>query len=225
MKKKLFYFCFSMLISIQSLSAQSQMVSEMSDAVIEVTGSFMDNPYHHANTEKVLDITKKYLSITDELITKACLSNSPQVQSDLPYLNNMKEILKCLDFVVASIAGYSRSGIDAAKWESIFHPVIDAFGWSYKVIHSTDDIIFYEYSKDKFRLVLAKNVRPKKDFFSDGNINGIYCYTYNPYSKKEYVFHQRNVFGGYYQFVECGDDETEYRIISKVKSKRGSAFD
>ena len=215
----------SMLISIQSLSAQSQLVNELSDAVIEVTGSFMDNPYHHANTIKIVDLAKEFIAVTDEMITNASISSSSLAKTDLPYLKNMERILRCLDFVVASIAGYSRKGIDATEWESIFHPAINGFGWSYKVIFSTEDIIFYEYRKDKFRLVLAKNIRPKNDdFFSDGNMDAIYCYTYMPHSKEEYVFFKSNVMGGYYQFVECGDDETEYIIISKVSSKKGSAF-
>ena len=118
----------SMLISIQSLSAQSQLVNELSDAVIEVTGSFMDNPYHHANTIKIVDLTKEFITVTDEMITNASISSSSLAKTDLPYLKNMERILRCLDFVVASIAGYSRKGIDATEWESIFHPAINGFG-------------------------------------------------------------------------------------------------
>ena len=91
----------SILISIQSLSAQSQLVNEMSNAVTELTGSFMDNPYHHSNTIKLYDLTQRFKKTTDEVYSEALYSSHPQASSDLPYLRNMKGILKCLDFVVA----------------------------------------------------------------------------------------------------------------------------
>jgi len=213
----------SMLISTQLLSAQSQLANEMSNAVTELTGSFMDNPYHHSNTIKLYGLTQQFKKTADEVYSEALYSNHPQASSDLPYLRNMKGILKCLDFVVANIAGYSRGGIDAAEWEGMFHYIMPGFGWTYKVIHSTEDIVFYEYRKDNFRMVLAKNIRPKKDG-GDYNANSFSCYTWQPVFKKHYAFTSRVVFGGNYQFVEYGDDETKYKKISKVSSKRGTDF-
>lgn len=211
----------SLLISIQSLTAQSQMIDDMSNAVTELAGSFMDNPYHHSNTIKLYDVTRQFKETTDELFSQAIYSNHPQAKSDLPYLTNMKVILECLDFVVANIAGYSRGGIDAVKWEGTFHDIMAGFGWTYRVIHSTDDIVFYEYCKENFRMVLAKNIRPKKDG-ADFNANTFSCFTWHPIYKKHQEFTSRVVFGGKYQFVEYGDDEVKYEKISKVSSKRGT---
>ena len=158
----------SMLISIQLLSAQSQLVNEMSNAVTELTGSFMDNPYHHSNTIKLYDLTQQFKKTADEVYSEALYSNHPQASSDLPYLRNMKGILKCLDFVVANIAGYSRGGIDAAEWEGMFHYIMPGFGWTYKVIHSTEDIVFYEYSKDNFKMVVI--IMPTLSLVIHGNL-------------------------------------------------------
>ena len=210
----------SILISTQTLSAQSQLINEMSKAVTELTGSFMDNPNHHSNTIKLYDLTQQFKKATDEVYSEALYSSHPQASSDLPYLKNMKEILNCLDFIVANIAGYSMGGIDAIDWESTFHYIMPGFGWTYRVIHSTEDIVFYEYSKDNFRMVLAKNIRPKKEG-GDYNANSFSCYTWEPVYKEYYPFISRVVFGGNYQFVEYGDDETKYKIVSKVSSKRG----
>ena len=222
--RRLFVCCMvSILISIQPLSAQSQLVNEMSNAVTELTGSFMDNPYHHSNTIKLYDLTQQLKKTTDEVYSEALYSNHPQASSDLPYLRNLRGILICLDFVVANIAGYSRGGIDATEWEGMFHYILPGFGWTYKVIHTTEDIVFYEYSKDNFRMVLAKNIRPKKDG-GDYNANSFSCYTWQPVCKEHYAFTSRVVFGGNYQFVEYGDDETKYIEISKVSSKRGTNF-
>ena len=142
----------SFFISIQSLTAQSLVINELTNAVTEFTGSFMDNPNHHSNTIKIYDLTQKLKKTTDELYSEALYSNHPQASSDLPYLRNVKEILNCLDFIVANIAGYSRGGIDAIEWEKTFHYIMPGFGWTYKVIHSTEDIVFYEYSKENFRI-------------------------------------------------------------------------
>ena len=84
----------SLLISIQSISAQSQLVNEISNAVTELTGSFMDNPYHHSNTIKLYDLTQQFRKTTDEVYSEALYSNHPQASSDLPYLRKMKGILK-----------------------------------------------------------------------------------------------------------------------------------
>lgn len=214
----------SMLISIQLLSAQSQLINELTNAVTEFTGSFMDNPNHHSNTIKIYDLTQKLKKTTDEIYSEALYSNHPQASSDLPYLRNVKGILNCLDFIVANIAGYSRGGIDAIEWEKTFHYIMPGFGWTYKVIHSTEDIVFYEYTKDNFRMVLAKNIRPKKEG-GDYNACGFSCYTYIARLKEQHAFLKRIVFGGDYQFVEYGDDETRYTKISKVSSKRGNSLE
>ena len=72
-------------------------------------------------------------------------------------------------------------------------------------------------------MVLAKNIRPKKES-GDYNANSFSCYTWQPVYKEYYAFTSRVVFGGNYQFVEYGDDETEYKKISKVSSKRGTDY-
>lgn len=223
MRKVLICCVVFLLVSIQSSSAQSQIINEMTNAVTDLTGSFMDNPYHHSNTIKVYNLTQQFKKTTEEIYSEALYSNHPQASSDLPYLRNMKGILTCLDFVVANIAGYSRGGIDATEWEGMSHNILPGFGWTYKVIHSTEDIVFYEYSKDSFRMVLAKNIRPKKDG-GDYNADSFSCYTWQPVYKEYYAFTNRVVFGGNYQFVEYGDDETKYKKISKVSSKRGTDF-
>ena len=54
-EKRFFIICVALsLLAINSLMAQSQIVSEMGEAVTNITGSFLDNPYHHSNTKKYL---------------------------------------------------------------------------------------------------------------------------------------------------------------------------
>ena len=211
------------MISIQTSNAQSQLINEMTNAVTELTGSFLDNPYHHSNTIKIYDLTQDFKKTTDEVYSEALFSNHPQASSDLPYLSNMKKILNCLDFITANIAGYSRGGMDATEWDATFNPILSGFGWTWEVIHTTSDIVFYEYRKENFKMVLAKNIRPKKDG-GDYNANSFSCYAWQPVYKEYYAFTNRVVFGGKYQFVEYGDDETKFIKITKVTSKRGTNF-
>ena len=199
---------------------QSQSVNEMANALTELTGSFLETPNHHSNTIKISNLTGQFKKILDDMYKQVPL----EAETDFYMILNMRKIMKCLDYVTANIAGYSRGGIDAIEWETTFNPAMTAFGWTYEVIHSTSDIIFYEYKKDNFKMVLAKNVRPKKEG-GDYNANSFSCYVWIPSTKEHHAFLKRIVFGGDYQFVEYGDDETKYKKISKVSSKRGTSFD
>ena len=206
------------------IHAQSQMIKELQDAIHIHVGSFIDNPNHHSNTVKIYDAIQEARKLVDDLYNQALVSDHPQAKVDFPYLGRTKCVLNCLDFITANIAGYSRGGIESTEWEKYFHPLLVELGWTCEVIHSTSEIVFYEYSRENFKMVLAKNIRPKKDG-GDYNANSFSCYVLLPGTKEHHAFLKRVVFGGDYQFVEYGDDETRYRKISKVSSKRGTSLD
>ena len=212
--------CTLSIVFVITIHAQSQPVLEMSNAVTELVGSFMDNPYHHSNTLKIYDLTIQAREVIDEMYRQVPYN----AQTDYQMILNMKNLLACLDFAVAKILGYSRGGVDATTWENMFHHIIPGFGWTYKVIHSTEDIVFYEYSKDNFKMVLAKNILPKKDI-GDFNAVAYSCNSWDSKMKRIAYGTRRIVFGGDYQFVTFGDDENKYRKITKVASKRGASFD
>lgn len=208
-----------MMFVIHSSHAQSQIVSEFAEAVTELTGSFLDNPYHHDNTLEIYEVSVKFKKALEEMYSNVPL----EAEMDFYRIKNMRCIIKCLDFVVANIAGYSRGGINASEWENTFLPIMSGFGWTWKVLHSTSDIVFYEYTKDDFKMVLAKNIRPEKGE-ADYNACSFTCYTWQPVYKEHYVFSSRYVFGGNYQFVEYGDAITKYKTITRFSSKRGIPY-
>ena len=220
MKKKICIFLAFVLFSFMNTNAQSQVVRDMTNALTELTGSFLDNPYHHSNTVKVNDLTQQFKSTIDEMYKQV----PREAETDFYAILNMKKIIKSLDFITANISGYSRGGYDAADWEATFNAIMPSFGWTWKVIHSTEDIIFFEYSKDNFKMVLAKNILPKKDY-GDYNAVAFTCDSWDPRLKRVTSGTRRVVFGGNYQFVTFGDDENKYNKISKVASKRGTSFD
>ena len=204
----------------QTVWSQSQVVRDMSNAVTELTGSFFDNPYHHANTVKVNNLAQQFKGTLEELYRRV----PREAEADFYAILNMRKIVKCLDFITANISGYSRGGCDAAEWEATINQIMPRFGWTWKVIHSTEDIVFYEYSKGSFKMVLAKNILPKKDY-GDYNAVAFACDTWDQRLKRVTSGTRRIVFGGNYQFVSYGDNETSYNKISKVASKRGTSFD
>lgn len=212
------------LISSTLVNAQSQLVKELSDAIITQVGSFIDHPNHHSNTVKIYDAIQDARKLVDDLYNQALVSDHPQAKVDFPYLGRTKCVLTCLDFITANIAGYSRGGIESTEWEQYFHPLLIQFGWTCEIIHTTSEIVFYEYARENFKMVLAKNIRPKKEG-GDYNANSFSCYVWIPSTKEHHAFLKRVVFGGDYQFVEFGDDENRYRKISKVSSKRGTSLD
>jgi hypothetical protein len=220
MKKHLFLMFVYALIPLLGMNAQSQVVRDMTNALTELTGSFLDNPYHHSNTVKVNDLTQQFKSTIEEMYRQV----PREAETDFYAILNMKKIIKSLDFITANISGYLRGGYDAAEWEATFNAIMPSFGWTWKVIHSTEDIIFFEYSKDNFKMVLAKNILPKKDY-GDYNAVAFACDSWDPRLKRVTSGTRRVVFGGNYQFVTFGDDENKYNKISKVASKRGTSFD
>ena len=220
MKKHLFLMFVYALIPLLGMNAQSQVVRDMTNALTELTGSFLDNPYHHSNTVKVNDLTQQFKSTIEEMYRQV----PREAETDFYAILNMKKIIKSLDFITANISGYSRGGYDAAEWEATFNEIMPSFGWTWKVIHSTEDIIFFEYSKDNFKMVLAKNILPKKDY-GDYNAVAFACDSWDPRLKRVTSGTRRVVFGGNYQFVTFGDDENKYNKISKVASKRGTSFE
>lgn len=208
------------IIPFIGVNAQSQIVSQLSEAVIDLTGSFMDNPNHHSNTLKIYNSTEECKKVLDDMYRQV----PPSAEADYYMISNMERLIKCLNFIVANIAGYSRGGFDSNEIETTLNPLLDKFGWTWKILNSTEDVIFYEYSKDGFKMVLAKNILPKKEY-GDYNAVAFACDSWDSRLKRATSGTRRVVFGGNYQFVTFGDDENKYDKITKVASKRGTSFD
>ena len=180
----------------------------------------MDNPYHHSNTLKIYSNSEECKKVLDDMYRQV----PPSAEADYYMISNMKKLVKCLDFIVANIAGYSRGGFDSNEIENTLNPLLDKFGWTWKILNSTEDVVFYEYCKDGFKMVLAKNILPKKEY-GDYNAVAFSCESWNVKWKKYTSGVRRIVFGGNYQFVDYGDDETTYKKYSKFSSKRGNSFE
>lgn len=215
MKRIIIYTIIYSLFSVQGINAQSQIAQDMANAMIDLVGSFMDNPNHHSNTIKIYHHTEEFKEILDDI--RVSSSESP---TDYYMIQNMKKLVKSLNYITANISGHSRGGIDGDYIENFLNPIMKKFGWTWVAINSTTDIVFYEYCKESFKMVLAKNIRQKKDD-GDYNATSFTCYFGNPKNKKDQSGVAMVVFGGNYQFVEFGDDETQYKTITKVTSKRG----
>ena len=216
-----YFFMLIGFLPMQTLKAQSPSINLLSETTSDLTGSFLDNPYHHENTEKVSEQTVNFLNDVINLYNHARYSDDPRVEMDKIMLSNMRNILKCLDFITASIAGYVRGGIKAQEFIDVMHPLFKSFGWEWNKIKVSPDnnLSFYEYRRDRFKMVLVRNMLPQKDG-GDYNCCSYQCYTLNPKTKQLHMFVSRYVFGGDFQVVEWGDDKTNYNTITKITSKR-----
>jgi len=105
--KKYIFILISLIVISLPIKAQSSDVQRLSDAVTQIVGSFMDNPYHHDNTIKIYNLTQTFKKTIDEVYNSAIAYSiySDDAKIDLDYLRNMKAILDCLDFITANIAG------------------------------------------------------------------------------------------------------------------------
>lgn len=213
-------FCLFIMGVSLDVKAQSAIVTEFTDGVNDIVSSFMDNPYHHDNTVKIYDICERYLKLADEMLTQA-----PYPSTDHDYLSNVKGILRCLNFITGNIANSMGGGLDGGLFEYYFRPVLSAFGWTWKVVKYTDDIILYEYVKNNFKMMLTRNTRPAKD---GGDYNAVTyeCYTWQKVYKENYMFCGRVSFGGDYEVVQYVDDtiNKDYHNVTRLTSKRGSTF-
>ena len=215
MKKHLFLIFVYVLIPFLGMNAQSQIVSQLSEAVIDLTGSFMDNPNHHDNTVKIFEHTRNFQSVIREMLVQA-----PYGSTDYYQLQNMQKLMNGLEHITAGIINRHPASVDANDFEAL-NAIFNGFGWTWSVLNSTPDIILYEYQKDNFRMVVARNIRPK---LNGGDYNAVsyQCYEKSRYTKKDEMIMGRVVFGGNYQFVICGDDTVPYVKITKLTSKRGT---
>ena len=215
--KKLIVLSFIAFTSFLGINAQSQIVSQVSNAITDLTGSFMDNPYHHSNTIKIYEHTTQFNSLIKEMLEQA-----PYGSTDYYQLKNMQKILKGLEHITAGVIDKYPDSVDAEDFD-VLNSIFNAFGWTWSVLGSTSDIILYEYQKEGFKMVLARNVRPK---LNGGDYNAVsyQCYAKSRYTNKDEMFTGRVVFGGNYQFVKCGDDTVPYVKITKVTSNRGTNF-
>ena len=85
-------------IPIQTLKAQSPTINLLSETIVDLTGSFLDNPDHHENTEKVSELTIGFLNDVINLYDHVKYSDDPRIEMDKIMLSNMRNILRCLDF-------------------------------------------------------------------------------------------------------------------------------
>lgn len=217
MKKRFIHFLFITLMPFLSMNAQTEIVTKLGDAVTEITGSFMDNPYHHDNTVKIYDLATQFQSVIKDMLGQAPIGSADWYQ-----LLNMQKIVNCLEHFTAGVNNRYPASVESKEIEA-FNPIFNGFGWTWKVLGSTEDIILYEYSKDNFKMVLARNIRPKLDG-GDYNAVSYQCYAKSRYTKKDEMFTGRVVFGDNYQFVTCCDDTVPYVKITKVTSKRGNGL-
>ena len=168
----------------------------------------------------------------DYFPSKVCDANRVKmvwqnVDQIVDQIEKMKLLVDAIDEFVGCIAGYVRGGVESPTFDQILKPLFDKFGWESKIVAvQCEDIIFFEYSKGGFKMLLAYNTRPmperfRQDITHEYHDNQVDCYTYFKELRKTDIFTVLVVRGGKYRLVQYKDDnKTQYNTLTKATSKR-----
>lgn len=234
MKKYLFAIILQLFGCIQ-LKAQDMFdqslknLEEVNNMTYDYVGSFLKNPENHENTLRVFrslqTISKFYneqYAIRFELLSKF---DNYKTRQYVDQIEKVKLLVDAIDNFIGDIAGYVRAGVESPTFDYILKPLFEQFGWECKTLPiQCQDIIFFEYSKGNFKMLLAYNTRPmpdKQDLTGKYNDTEVSCYTYFKEFRETNVFSKYVVRGGKYRLIQYKDSKnTNYHSLTKATSKR-----
>ena len=217
--------------SSQSLIKQQFMaeVDVVTNVVTDCAMSFIDNPYHHSNTKKIYDLMDKSEKTLRDYNEKYW---SMSILDDNTYykITNSLKYTKILSELTGGIGYNYRCRFNASDFETLVMPVLNMSGWSWKAVAHSDYAIAYEFQKEKFKMLLVKNILPAttKEQMDRGefSVNMIRydLFYYNVQLKRERMYTASWVDGGEYILVKFIDDENQEAYpkttkMTSVKSK------
>lgn len=228
---------FLLMILCMPLQAQDMFdeslreLEKLNNITYDYVASFLRYPSNHENTIKVFnglqDLSKIYDDQYEKRFELLSRFDNYKTRKYVDLIEKNKHLIDAIDEIVGCAAGYVRSGIESAVFDQMLKPLFDSFGWTCKIIPvECQDIVFFEYSKDDYKMLLAYNTRPKENNF-EANMRGKYndnqveCYTYYKAYRETNRFMSLVVRGGKYRLVEYKDNkETKYHNLTKAYSTR-----
>lgn len=233
MKKYLFIIILQFFGSTQ-LKAQDmfdkglESLEELNNLTCDYIASFLEYPDNHENTLKVFHKLQTVSKFYDEQYKKKfnMLSefDNYKVRQYFDKIEKVKLLVDAIDIFVGNIVGYIRPGVESSTFDNLLKPLFEQFGWECKILPvQCQDIIFFEYSKGKFKMLLAYNIRPVSDGIRQGkyNDNEVCCYTYFEEFRETNIFAGYVVRGGKYKLIQFKDSQnTDYHSLTKATSRR-----
>lgn len=223
----------STLLRAQDMFDQSlESLEELNNLTYDYIASFLEHPDNHENTLRVFhklqtvgEFYKEQYDRRFELLSKY---DNYKTRQYIAQIEKAKLLVDGIDEFVGNIAGYIRAGVESSTFDYLLKPLFEQLGWECKILPvQCQDIVFFEYSKGEFKMMLAYNTRPAPDNMQFINVTGKYndnevsCYTYF----KE--FHETTIFAGYvvrggkYRLIQYKDNQKkDYHNLTKATSKR-----
>lgn len=224
---------FPLLLSAQYYNGTQSQIKQQFMAEVDVAAnvvadcamSFFDNPYHHSNTKKIYDLMDKSEKTLRDYNEKYW---SMSILDDNTYykITNSLKYTRILSELTGGIGYNHRGRFNASDFETLVMPILNMSGWSWKAIAHSDYAIAYEFQKEKFKMLLVKNILPAttseqmdRGEFSVNMIRYDLFY-YNVVLKRERMYTASWVDGGEYILVKFVDDENQeaYPKITKMTS-------
>ena len=140
-------------------------LEKLNNITYDYVASFLEYPSNHENTIKVFrglqDLSKFYDDQYNKRFELLSRFDNYKTREYVNQIEHCKYLIDAIDEIVGRVAGYVRAGVESPVFDQILKPLFDKFGWNSKIIPvQCQDIVFFEYSKDVFKMLLAFNTRP-----------------------------------------------------------------
>ena len=236
MKKYLFVVILQLfgctLLNAQDMFDQGlKSLEELNNLTYDYIGSFLEYPDNHENTLKVFQklqtVSKFYNEQYEKRVELLSKFDNYKMRQYVDQIEKMKLLVDAIDKFVGYIVGYVRAGVESPIFDSLLKPLFEQFGWECKILPvQCQDIIFFEYSKGNFKMLLAYNTMPmpdkfKQDITKEYHDNEVSCYTYFKERRETSWFTKCVVRGGKYRLIQYKDSQNvNYHNLTKATSKR-----
>lgn len=205
-----------------------QQADKFKNYVLDYCSSFLSYPFYHSNTLKVHNGIKVLKEQSEKMLADkyTVLQESNYLQALVRFyedIETQKLYIDAFEQIVGSIAGYSRTGIEAPIFETCIIPLFQELGWSIRQLpQKSQGIELYEYSKGSFVMLIMKNtLSPPNYSLNIYNDIEATLYTYWHEYRKEAPFFSCIIRGNKYRLIQYYDDSSpSYHRVSKVTSKR-----
>lgn len=222
----------SMNVQAQDMFDESlRDLERLNNLTYDYISSFLEYPSNHDNTLKVFrglqDVKRLYDDQYNKRFEILSRFDNYKTREYVNQIEKNKYLVDALDELVGCVAGYVRAGVQSQVFDQILKPLFESFEWNCRIIPiQCQDIVFFEYTKDGFKMLLAYNTRPtssgfEADLSGKYNDNQVDCYTYFKALRETNSFCSLVVRGGKYRMVEYKDDKKAiYHNLTKATSKR-----
>lgn len=175
MKLKIIALCFA-FIPLISYSQSTELLQKMNatyesmlNTITDLTSSFCDNAYHHANTVKINYYCGEF-SKSIEDAKSACVRYN--VSSMYEKFDGIANIINGLKKLTDNFSGHYGMPISESEWYYVLQMLTSYGGWTEKVIlENYQYATVKEYiSRDGFKMTIVMNLHPKNSNYSTDNM-------------------------------------------------------